>query len=569
MTFSASRLLSKVVAICFFALDTTKVSAQECDPASGVCDKHERCSAWKDEGECIRNKQYMKTHCPVSCGFKPLVAKSSSSSDDDDNEETNQACEDKHERCHIWASLGECDGNPVDMHKYCAKSCNVCDRQEQVVEEQPKERCHDKEKRCSSWAKSGECKKNPTYMHFNCARSCGTCHKIADVAPPRNPEETGEISAAYARNLVDRSKKFGEEQKADGGERDAILHRIESTISYIASNQVAQLPVNIRRECKNRHELCTFWQVIGECTANQAYMQTNCAAACQSCEMIDHAQRCPPLPDAVPALIPGGLNQMFQRIVQTAPGNRTDLTDEERRSLQESGMSLFTVHVHSKPSDDPLTDVSVVQDKSLPPWVVTFENFLSDEECDALVQLGYSYGYKRSEDVGHKRFDGSFDSVQSAARTSENAWCSDREGCRSEEIPQRIHNRMAKVMEIPPENSEDLQILKYEVGQFYKTHHDYIPHQRDRQCGPRIMTFFLYLSDVEKGGGTNFPNLDLTIEPKKGRALLWPSVLDSDPSAKDSRMNHQALPVEAGTKFAANGWIHLYDYLGPQARGCS
>jgi prolyl 4-hydroxylase len=66
----------------------------------------------------------------------------------------------------------------------------------------------------------------------------------------------------------------------------------------------------------------------------------------------------------------------------------------------------------------------------------------------------------------------------------------------------------------------------------------------------------MYLSDVEAGGGTNFPNLDVTVMPKKGRALLWPSVLDSDPSSKDDRTAHQALPVEAGTKFAANGtWL--------------
>lgn len=96
-----------------------------------------------------------------------------------------------------------------------------------------------------------------------------------------------------------------------------------------------------------------------------------------------------------------------------------------------------------------------------------------------------------------------------------------------------------------------------------------IPHQRDRQCGPRILTFFLYLSDVEQGGGTNFPQLDITVEAKRGRALLWPSVLDSDPSAKDGRLMHQALEVVEGTKFAANGWIHLYDYVTAQNNGCS
>lgn len=104
---------------------------------------------------------------------------------------------------------------------------------------------------------------------------------------------------------------------------------------------------------------------------------------------------------------------------------------------------------------------------------------------------------------------------------------------------------------------------------FVPCHSNSIPHQVDRQCGPRILTFFLYLSDVEAGGGTNFPQLDITIEPKRGRALLWPSVLDSDPMAKDSRMHHQALEVVAGTKFAANGWIHMYDYQKPQANGCN
>ena len=75
------------------------------------------------------------------------------------------------------------------------------------------------------------------------------------------------------------------------------------------------------------------------------------------------------------------------------------------------------------------------------------------------------------QDVGPVKFDGSHDSQQSKGRTSENAWCSVRQGCRQEEIPNRIHERIAEVLTIPAVNSEDLQILKYEVGQFYNTHH--------------------------------------------------------------------------------------------------
>jgi 2OG-Fe(II) oxygenase superfamily len=61
----------------------------------------------------------------------------------------------------------------------------------------------------------------------------------------------------------------------------------------------------------------------------------------------------------------------------------------------------------------------------------------------------------------------------------------------------------------------------------YRTHHDYIPHQRTRSCGPRILTFLFYLSDVASGGETNFPDLGLTIQPKKGRAVLFANVMDS------------------------------------------
>ena len=103
--------------------------------------------------------------------------------------------------------------------------------------------------------------------------------------------------------------------------------------------------------------------------------------------------------------------------------------------------------------------------------------------------MGYKYEYKRSEDVGAKKFDGSHDAVQSKGRTSENAWCSAMKGCRNETMPTRIHNRMSKVMGIPAENGEDLQLLKYEVDQFYNTHHDYIPHQR----GTKMRNTFVFV----------------------------------------------------------------------------
>lgn len=89
---------------------------------------------------------------------------------------------------------------------------------------------------------------------------------------------------------------------------------------------------------------------------------------------------------------------------------------------------------------------------------------------------------------------------------------------------------MEKLVGIPESNYEHFQLLRYEVGQKYGVHHDYIDSQVARAPGPRvsarvdflafaknqphsplllkqILTVFLYLNDVEAGGGTNFPDV--------------------------------------------------------------
>ena len=69
------------------------------------------------------------------------------------------------------------------------------------------------------------------------------------------------------------------------------------------------------------------------------------------------------------------------------------------------------------------------------------------------------------------------------------------------------------------------------------------------------------------------PAVQLSV-PAAGRdaaevAHTLTSVLDSDPTKQDPRTHHQALPVVTGVKFAANAWIHLYDYKMPNLWGCT
>ena len=110
-------------------------------------------------------------------------------------------------------------------------------------------------------------------------------------------------------------------------------------------------------------------------------------------------------------------------------------------------------------------------------------------------------------------------------------------------------------------------MIKYEPGQFYKVHHDQNS-PAEAPPGPRVYTFFLYLSNVTAGGETRFPRLNLTVTPRVGSAVVWHSVRDDDVYADEPRTEHEALPVEEGLKYAANFWTHLRDFQTPHGARC-
>lgn len=87
--------------------------------------------------------------------------------------------------------------------------------------------------------------------------------------------------------------------------------------------------------------------------------------------------------------------------------------------------------------------------------------------------------------------------------------------------------------------------------------------------GARILTVFLYLSDVKEGGGTHFPDLSgVVVQPKKGRAVVWPSVLNEKPHEEDPRSIHGSFPIVSGIKYGANAFIHQRDAKVAYERGC-
>mmetsp|Transcript_27312 Transcript_27312/g.76638 ORF Transcript_27312/g.76638 Transcript_27312/m.76638 type:complete len:317 (-) Transcript_27312:96-1046(-) len=297
----------------------------------------------------------------------------------------------------------------------------------------------------------------------------------------------------------------------------------------------------VKSECQVRHELCAFWVAIGECEKNPGYMKLQCAPACKTCDQLSFDTRCPFDKDAPGTWEAGDLNKMFERIT----------TAEEFQKFSPQILSSPSTSTKNKPN----------------PWIVILDDFLTQEECDTMIELGAKKGYERSKDVGKKKFDGTYDGTLSQDRTSTNAWCV--EDCYNETATQSVLQKQEWLTGIPEANNEYIQLLRYEEGQRYGKHHDYIHHHNARPQGVRILTVFFYLNDVEEGGGTHFNDLDITVLPKRGRVLLWPSVLDQHPSRKDSLTHHEALPPIKGIKYGANSWVHARNFKEPFRTGCS
>jgi len=203
---------------------------------------------------------------------------------------------------------------------------------------------------------------------------------------------------------------------------------------------------------------------------------------------------------------------------------------------------------------------------STKPWVVTFENFVSDVEIDGILS-SVEGQFARSTDQGAKSAQGVQEQITSTSRTSENAWCQGK--CQIHPSSVAVVKRISEVVGVPVENFEQFQVLSYAPNQYYRTHHDMSGSDNQMPAGPRIYTFFLYFSDVEEGGETNFPELNITVRPKKGSALLWPSVLSENPTAQEPLTHHQAISVRKGHKLAANLWAHLFNYREPNRWGCT
>jgi len=257
---------------------------------------------------------------------------------------------------------------------------------------------------------------------------------------------------------------------------------------------------------------------------------------------------------------------------------------DEWKAVPEDGVALKT---HRSGNDNELElSLRVV---SCAPKVFEIDNFLSDVEAQHLMDIAkVRGGMTRSTVLGSMAGDEQKkkkDKMEMNTRTSTNSWI-ERE---ASPIVDAIYRRVADVLQMDeallrdrivypqsrPTNqnnddnddvtqmslAESIQIVKYESGQQYAPHHDFIiPPTTSLYQPTRFATLIFYLNDDYTGGQTTFPRSvnsknheGVGVQPVKNKAVLFYSVLED--GNMDDLSQHSGTPVLEGTKWMANLWI--------------
>ncbi|WP_422010295.1 2OG-Fe(II) oxygenase [Roseateles sp.] len=133
-------------------------------------------------------------------------------------------------------------------------------------------------------------------------------------------------------------------------------------------------------------------------------------------------------------------------------------------------------------------------------------------------------------------------------------------------VVQSLDLRVAAALGHPAENGEGFALLRYQVGQQYLPHCDWIDpeHTSTRadleRWGQRVATCVVYLNDGFEGGTTGFPRLGLELRGGVGDAFAWDNV--GPDGLIDPLTLHAGRPPTQGMKYLLSKWIRDRDQTG-------
>ena len=130
-----------------------------------------------------------------------------------------------------------------------------------------------------------------------------------------------------------------------------------------------------------------------------------------------------------------------------------------------------------------------------------------------------------------------------------------------------LKSRLSELVLRDQNTQEVLNLLKYDPGDLVVPHYDsynfinvdFYGEQKQERL-QRVMTTIVYLNDVDSGGETNFPELDITIQARRGRMVIWHNCgTDARLIHPDSK--HQGYAPDNQTKYVLSVFWNINDFL--------
>lgn len=194
------------------------------------------------------------------------------------------------------------------------------------------------------------------------------------------------------------------------------------------------------------------------------------------------------------------------------------------------------------------------------PCVAVLDNVLSAEECAAVIAMG------RPRLAPSTIVDPLSGADQVAMhRSSEGMFF----GLCENELIARIDRRVSALMGWPVEHGEGLHLLHYGPGCHSSPHYDFLVPQNEAnrasiaRSGQRASTLVIYLNDVPAGGATDFPELGLSVTPRRGNAVYFEYA--NGTGQLDHATLHAGTAVESGEKWVLTKWMRTRPFV-PAAR---
>lgn len=440
--------------------------------------------------------------------------------------------------------------------------------------------CVDSLEECPQWAREGECFVNPLFMLKSCRYSCWIC-----INTPKD-RERGIDEKITARKVLYSKMNVGANQLVLRTSNQTSLEWLTFqkvlSMEYYAKSIIAdpKVPKKTRERCANHHRMCATWAAQGMCTPfgynekNDQLIESNhdasslmgkdrvlfmmnlCPLACEMCHEITSFHQCAgkrsPLDQPSFDVGSGSINSFF-----------------ERKGLPYQ--PIFVSHPNAE-------EESSADD----PYVVVLQNFLSSDEADALKSLPSSNHARASN--GTSRWNLRADAQQSNRII---ASCSIDNACSQDDTYMKIMDRMSSLVDVHVSYVEPMEViqfnpLKQQSNTMSRLEHNFEVDSLWKPAGPRVLSLFIFLSDVNNddadqggNGGLGFPYLDwLYIKPKKGMAVLWPNVRSDDLWQLDPLTKFEYFPLQdkggddINVHFGAMSHIRLYNYTDAYLRGC-